>query len=198
MRLVLATKNEGKLKELRKLLQGLDYDVVSLADFPEIPEIVEDGDTFLSNARKKARTVCIATGFLALADDSGLVVDELNGEPGVISARYAGVQCDYAANNEKLLRKMSFVPCGRRGAAFVCTMVLASPDGREWDVEGRCEGEIAYEPKGHGGFGYDPLFFIPGEGRTMAELSMDKKNELSHRGKALRKIREILKNCLSG
>lgn len=196
MDIVLATRNRGKLEELRALLRGLPVRITSLADHPEVPEIVEDGATFLENARKKARSVMKATGQWALADDSGLEVDQLGGEPGVRSARYAGKNGDHPANNAKLLDEMRDIPAGRRQAAFVCTMVLASPNGREWDVEDRCEGEIGFDLKGSGGFGYDPLFYIPKFSRTMAELTMDEKNAISHRGKALRHMGQVLLEIL--
>lgn len=193
MKLVLATRNRGKLRELQALLGGLGAEVSSLADRPGMADIAEDGESFLDNARKKAREVGKALpGFWVLADDSGLVVEALGGAPGVISARYGGAPGDAAANNEKLLRAMEGVPDGRRAAAFVCCMVLKSPEGREWSVEGRCGGEILRSPRGSGGFGYDPLFSVPAEGRTMAELPMARKNEISHRGRALRHIRDIL------
>jgi len=197
MKLVLATRNEGKVRELRRMLEGLDVEVSSLADHPEVPEVVEDGETFLDNARKKARAVCEVTGRAALADDSGLVVEALGGEPGVRSARYAGRQGDHEANNRKLMREMEGVPDGERQAAFVCVMVLAIPGGEEYDVEGRCEGEIARELKGEGGFGFDPLFFVPSEGKTMAELPMERKNSISHRGQALRNICGILQRIIA-
>jgi XTP/dITP diphosphohydrolase len=196
MELILATRNEGKVRELGAMLSGLDVVVTSLADHPEIPEIVEDGQTFLENARKKARAVTEITGCMALADDSGLVVEVLGGVPGVNSARYAGKQGDYRANNEKLLKEMAEVPDGERAAAFVCTMVLARPGGEEWDVEGRCEGRIIREYRGSGGFGYDPLFYLSEEGLTMAELPMGRKNEISHRGRALAQMKAILIDLL--
>lgn len=196
MKLVLATRNRGKLEELKHLLKGLEIEVGSLGDHPEIGTIVEDGDTFLDNARKKARTVAAATGLWALADDSGLAVDALSGAPGVRSSRYAGRDGDATANNAKLLQAMRDVPAGKRQAAFVCCMVLAAPDGREWDVMERCEGEIGFEPRGNGGFGYDPLFFISSFGRTMAELTMNEKNAISHRGKALRHMKDVLLEVL--
>lgn len=196
MDLVLATRNEGKLSELSALLDGLPIRMSSLRDYPEISEIVEDGSTFLDNARKKAMAVLRATGKWALADDSGLEVAALGSRPGVKSARYASRQGDYAANNRKLLDEMRDIPEGRRGARFVCSMVLASPGGREWVAEGRCEGTIMRGLRGGGGFGYDPLFYIQGEGATMAELPMDVKNRISHRGLALAKIREILVEIL--
>lgn len=174
------------------MFSGLDIEITSLSDHPEIPEVIEDGATFLDNARKKARAVRDAGGLFSLADDSGLVVKALGGRPGVLSARYAGRQGDYAANNKKLIEEMRKVPDGERGAEFVCVMVLAAPDGREWNAEGRCEGVIIREARGRGGFGYDPLFLIPDKGKTMAELSPDEKNEISHRGRALGKMQKIL------
>jgi len=131
-----------------------------------------------------------------LADDSGLAVEALGGAPGVISARYAGMDGDHVANNKKLLQEMKDISQGKRQAAFICCMVLASPDGKEWDVEDRCEGEIAFELTGSGGFGYDPLFFVPQFGKTMAELTMDQKNSISHRGKALRHMKDVLLEIL--
>lgn len=196
MTLVLATRNSGKVAEMRHLLEGTGIEVESLADHPEVPEVVEDGDTFLANARKKAHAVAKATGCFALADDSGLAVEALGGEPGVHSARYAGGQGDAAANNEKLLREMAVIPDGKRQAAFVCTMVLASPDGREWTAEGRCEGEILRDLRGTQGFGFDPLFYVPAEAAAMAELPMGRKNAISHRGQAMRRMQEILVDIL--
>ncbi len=198
MKLVLATRNEGKVRELAHMLQGMGVELSSLADYPEIPEIVEDGDTFLANARKKAHAVCEITGLPALADDSGLVVEALGGAPGIHSARYAGTQGDYSANNEKLLSEMANVPDGERQAAFVCAMVLAIPGGEEYDVEGRCDGEIARDYRGAEGFGFDPLFHVPAEGKTMAELPMERKNAISHRGRALKNMKKILEGLLSG
>ncbi|MBU1903751.1 MAG: RdgB/HAM1 family non-canonical purine NTP pyrophosphatase, partial [Proteobacteria bacterium] len=159
--------------------------------------IIEDGQTFLENARIKARTVAQATGKWALGDDSGLVVAALNGEPGINSARYAGKQGDHAANNEKLLAEMKDVPQDKRQAYFTCTMVLISPDGKEWDIEEKCHGEIAYDYQGNQGFGFDPLFYLPEYQKTMAELPMSEKNKISHRGKALRHMKEILKRVWS-
>lgn len=190
--LVLATKNRGKLRELSELLAGAGLKITALDDHPEVPEIVEDGATFLENAAKKARTVAGVIKGWVLADDSGLVVEALGGEPGVHSARYAGSQGDTKANNAKLLSEMRGVPDDRRGAAFVCSMVLISPGGREWSVEGRCEGKIGMSPRGGGGFGFDPLFVVDGENLTMAELPPGKKNEISHRGRALRQIKDVL------
>ena len=194
--LIVATKNKGKLVEIAHLLEGLPFEVSSLLEYPEIKDINEDGRTFLENAQKKARTVAQATGKWSLADDSGLVVEALGGEPGINSARYAGAQGDYAANNKKLREAMKDVPEGNRQAYFICQMVLCSPDGREWDIEQRCEGQILRDFRGAGGFGYDPLFYLPNKGLTMAELSLEKKNKISHRGKALRHMKKILEGIL--
>ncbi len=196
MELVVATKNKGKLVEIMDLLKGLPIQVSSLLDYPEIGDIEEDGETFLDNARKKARFAVVKTGKWVLADDSGLVVEALGGEPGVKSARYAGKQGDHVANNKKLIEAMKDVPDGKRQAHFTCTMVLAAPDGREWDIEERCEGEIGRGLKGNEGFGFDPLFYIAQKKRTMAELPLKEKNEISHRGKALRHMRRILEGLI--
>ena len=194
--LIIATRNPGKVEEIRALLEGMPVKLTSLADHPGLPKTVEDGDTFLANAQKKAREVARATGQWVLADDSGLAVEALDGAPGVISARYAGTDGDHAANNSKLLEDLRDVPSGGRQAAFVCCMVLIAPDGKEWDVEDRCEGEIALELIGAGGFGYDPLFFVSQFGKTMAELTMEQKNSISHRGKALRHMKDVLLEIL--
>ncbi|MFH1874943.1 MAG: XTP/dITP diphosphatase [Pseudomonadota bacterium] len=198
MDLIIATKNKGKLEEIKDLLQDLDINLTSLLDYPDLPEIIEDGQTFLENARIKASAISQATGKWALGDDSGLVVAALNGEPGINSARYAGSQADHAANNEKLLKEMKDVPKDKRQAYFICTMVLISPDGKQWDIEEKCHGEIAYDYRGTKGFGFDPLFYLPDYGQTMAELPMKEKNKISHRGKALRHMKEILKRVWSG
>lgn len=196
MKLVLATRNAGKIAEIKHLLEGADIELDSLLDHSDVADVVEDGETFIDNARKKAHAAARAFNAFALADDSGLVVKALGGEPGVKSARYAGGQGDYRANNEKLLHEMDAVPDGRRQAAFVCVIVLAAPDGREWVAEGRCEGEIIREYRGSNGFGFDPLFYLPGENATMAELPMDRKNAISHRGRALSQMKKILVEIL--
>ncbi|MFH1654757.1 MAG: XTP/dITP diphosphatase [Pseudomonadota bacterium] len=196
MELILATKNKHKVEELKKLFDDADLKMFSLLDLPNIPDVVEDGKTFLENARKKAREIAAFTGKMTLADDTGLAVDALGGAPGVYSARYSGRDKDYQANNQKLLEEMKKIPDEKRQAAFFCVMVLITPDGKEFDVEGRCEGLILRELKGDSGFGYDPLFFIPHLNKTLAELTMDEKNKISHRGNALRKIREIIRDRL--
>jgi XTP/dITP diphosphohydrolase len=189
-RVVLATRNQGKIAELRALLSGLRVEVLGLGDFPDIGETAETGVTFLENARLKAQAVCRTTGLPSLADDSGLCVDALDGAPGVHSARYAGEQATDAANNAKLLAAMAQVPEDRRTCRFVCAMVAAAPDGRELTAQGVWEGRLAAAPAGQAGFGYDPLFLDPALGRTAAELSPDEKNARSHRAKALAALAE--------
>ncbi|MBE9537058.1 MAG: XTP/dITP diphosphatase [Proteobacteria bacterium] len=187
---LLATRNKGKVKEFQSLLDGLGLTFRTLDDFPNTAEVREDGTSFEANAIKKASEYSKATGMIAIADDSGLVVDALDGGPGVYSSRYAGDAADDDDNNEKLILAMKGFPKGRRGAAFVCVVAAARPDGSTITSEGRCEGEIISSKKGGGGFGYDPLFYIPGFGCTMAELASDKKNEISHRGKAVKKFKD--------
>ena len=175
-----------------------DYDISlsSLFDYPEIVDVVEDGVTFQENALKKARTIWNLKKKWVLADDSGLVVDALGGAPGIYSSRYGGREKDYAGNNEKLLSEMKGVPDGERQAAFVSVMALIDPDGKETVVEGRTEGVITRDLQGREGFGYDPLFFIPEKGCTMAELPMDEKNAISHRGRALVQVKQVLLDIL--
>ncbi|MBA2132639.1 XTP/dITP diphosphatase [Capillibacterium thermochitinicola] len=191
-RLVLASRNKGKLKELKMLLAGLPWAISSLADFPEVPEVEEDGTTFRENALKKATFVAKHLQMWALADDSGLEVDYLNGAPGVYSARFAGVHGDDAKNNEKLLALLAGVPWAQRTARFRCALAFVSPEGVAWTTEGTCEGFIALAPKGEGGFGYDPLFYLPEYDRTMAELPEEEKNRISHRAVAMRQFRDYL------
>lgn len=190
--LIVATRNAGKLKEIGRLLADHGIRVRGLAEFPEIPEIVEDGATFADNAIKKAQTVMLATGRPCLADDSGLVVAALDGEPGVYSARYAGPDADDAANNHKLLTALHDVPRDRRQAAFCCVMALCRPGTEPRLFEGRIEGEILHEPRGTGGFGYDPLFQPADHSLTMAELPLAEKNRISHRGQALRRLLAVI------
>jgi len=186
--LVVATRNAGKLREIRHLLAGEGIAVLGLEAFPDLPEVVEDGDSFAANARKKAETIAQLTGRPCLADDSGLVVDALHGAPGVNSARYAGVQGDDAANNARLLQALAEVPDSQRQAAFCCVMALCRPGKETTLFEGRVTGRILPAPRGDGGFGYDPLFLVDGCERTMAELPLTEKNRLSHRGQALRQV----------
>jgi len=197
LRIVVATGNRGKLKELNTLLDPLGVEVRSMADYPDLPEVIEDGETFAENAIKKARAVSAATGEIALADDSGLEVDFLEGAPGVHSARFAGEEKNDRANNEKLLRLLEGVPADRRGARFKCVVALSLSDGQIFTAEGSCEGVIGTAPRGEEGFGYDPLFIVPDLGKTFAELDMDTKNSISHRGKAFRLAREIIEGLVA-
>jgi XTP/dITP diphosphohydrolase len=193
--LVLATRNKGKTEEIRALLKGHPVELKNLDDFGPIPEVVEDGETFDDNAYKKASFTARVLGFPAIADDSGLVVEALNGEPGVYSARYAGEDADDAANNAKLLEQMAGVT--DRRAAFQCVISIAVPTGAALTYEGRCDGVIAEAPSGEGGFGYDPLFYCPDKEKTFAELTMEEKGELSHRGRALKEVADELDKILS-
>lgn len=190
--LIIATTNPGKFIEIREALKDLPVKLLSLRDLPGAPTVVEDAETFEGNARKKAREIARWSGKTTLADDSGLVVEALGGRPGVHSARYAGDGATDEDNRQKLLRKMRDVPEGKRGAAFVCALIVVTPEGQEFFVEGRCEGLIAFEPRGENGFGYDPLFLVPSLNQTTAELSLEEKNKVSHRGQALRRLKEIL------
>ena len=174
-RLVLASKNKGKLRELETMLAGSSWELCSVADFPELPPVVEDGQTFRENAVKKALTVAEILKEWTLADDSGLEVDALGGAPGVYSARFAGEPGDDRKNNEKLLRLLAGVPSEQRTARFRCVLALASPEGEIWTTERTCEGLIGLAPRGDQGFGYDPLFYLPELGVTMAELPEERK-----------------------
>lgn len=191
MDIVLATHNKNKLREMQALLADAGVRVLSLSDIGFSEEIVEDGDTFEANARIKARTIS-SLGYIAAADDSGLCVDFLDGAPGIYSARFAGEKCDDDKNNALLLEKLSGVPDEKRTAHFISTIVLSFPDGREIIAEGRVNGTIIREKRGCDGFGYDPLFFIPEFGKTFAELSGDEKNAISHRGIAMRELKQKL------
>lgn len=192
MQLVLATRNKGKLRELTDLLAPYGFEVLSLDSFPELGEIVEDGATFQENAIIKAAAVAKHTGLLALADDSGLEVDALDGAPGVYSSRFAGEGKDDLANNRKLLELLAGLPPERRTARFQCVVAIAWPDGSLRTSTGTCEGIIAGSPRGEGGFGYDPLFYVPEYGKTFAELDAAVKNKISHRAKALAGAVDIL------
>jgi XTP/dITP diphosphohydrolase len=188
MEIVVATRNAGKLREIIRLLAETSIKVSGLEDFPEVPEIEEDGETFAANARKKAEVVARLTGRLALADDSGLEVQSLGGLPGVRSARFAGEGAGDEANNRKLLEALAGIPLSDRRGAFVCSMVLCHPDGECYDFTGRLTGLVIESPRGTGGFGYDPLFLVPEFGKTLAELPLEIKNRISHRGQALRQV----------
>ena len=192
-KLVFATGNEGKMREVRLILQDLGFPVLSMKEAGVSLDIEENGTTFAENAMIKARAVWEKTGGIVLADDSGLVVDYLGGEPGVYSARYMGEHTDYHTKNASLIKRLEGVPDEKRTARFVCAIAAAFPDGRVETVRETMEGRIGYEEKGENGFGYDPIFFLPEYGCTSAELPMEEKNKISHRGKALQAIKEDLR-----
>lgn len=190
--LVLATRNRHKGEELSALLGDLDVRIRTLAEFPDAPEVVEDGATCEANAVKKAVTIARATGLPAVADDTGLEVDALGGRPGVFAARYAGEGATYEDNCRKLLQEMKGVPRERRTARFITVAALAHSNGRVDVAQGTLEGVIAEESSGTSGFGYDPVFFVPAIGKTLAQLSAEEKNRISHRAKAFARMRETL------
>lgn len=189
--ILIATGNQGKASEFQLMFNKLGYGVETLKDYPELPEVVEDGDTFRANAYKKAKEIADATGKLVLADDSGLIIDALDGEPGVYSARYAGEPKNDVRNYEKVLEKLKGVPKEERTARFHTTLALVEEGRDPLFVEGNVEGYITEEPHGENGFGYDPIFYVPSEEKTMAELTEDEKNELSHRAVALKKLETV-------
>ena len=192
MKVVLATKNAGKAKEIGRMLEGSGVEIISLEGFPEVELPPETGKTMKENALLKARAAAGATGLPALADDSGLEVDFLGGAPGVYSARYSGEKATDEENRKKLLRELEGVPAGRRAARFRCAIALVGFDAEEHLFEGVFEGLIAEAPRGTGGFGYDPVFFVPEAGRTAAELAPDEKNRISHRARALDALKAFL------
>ncbi|HZH62923.1 MAG TPA: XTP/dITP diphosphatase [Metabacillus sp.] len=191
--IIIATKNKGKAREFEAILAPLGYQVQSLLDFPGSIDVEETGQTFQENAILKAEAISKEYQLMTIADDSGLEIDYLNGEPGVFSARYAGPEKDDQANIDKVLEKLENVVMGQRQARFVCALAISIPGKQTQTVIGTCEGYIAKEKKGHGGFGYDPIFCIDDAGKTMAELSKEDKNKISHRANAIMKIKELLK-----
>lgn len=193
MKVLLATQNRGKVKELQDLLLAEDIEVLSLGDLGEWEDVEETGATFADNAAVKARIAAQRTGLVSLADDSGLEVDALQGAPGVYSARYAGEPKDDDRNNDKLLQELEGVPEEQRTGRFRCALVIACPNGEEYLTEGTVEGRILNERRGKEGFGYDPLFYLPDFGRTMAQLNLSQKNKISHRAQAFRQAVPILK-----
>jgi XTP/dITP diphosphohydrolase len=193
--LVLATRNSGKVKEFQKILQDFPVEIRCLNDFGPIPEVEEDGKTFDDNAYKKALFTAKVLGLPAIADDSGLVVEVLSGAPGVRSARYAGENASDRDNIDKLLKEMEGKT--NRKAAFECVLSIAVPSGPALTYEGRCEGEITTSPRGEKGFGYDPVFYYPPYGKTFAEISMDEKNKVSHRGRALQEFAQEFAKVLT-
>lgn len=190
-----ATGNAHKLEELQHALQAAFGAVTlrGLRDFPELPEPVEDGDSLEANALIKARALHRHAGGLCVADDTGLIVDALGGAPGVFSARWAGEGCSYSDNVEKLCREIAPIPVDQRQARFETVLALIEADGRETLLSGCCHGQILDHPRGASGFGYDPVFLVPGLGRSFAELSLDEKNAISHRGRAVRELISWLK-----
>ena len=196
MEIIVASRNAGKIEELTKLLSPLEIKTLSLDDFQEIKEVEEDGETYRENAIKKVQAVVKATGKMALADDSGLEVNALQGRPGIKSARFAGEGATDHEKNLKLLRLMENVPDDERGATFVCHVAIAGPGGLLKVVEGSCRGTIIREPRGGGGFGYDPLFIPFGYNQTFAELFPEVKNRISHRGRALEKAALFLEGYI--
>lgn len=191
-KIVFATSNEGKMREIRELLKDLGMEILSMKEAGVRIDIEEDGATFEANALIKARAVWEQTGGIVLADDSGLEVDALNKEPGVYSARYMGEKTSYEIKNWNLIHRLNGVADEKRSARFVCVIAAVLPDGRTLSVRDTMEGRIAYEPAGEEGFGYDPILFLPGLGKTSAEISMEAKNKISHRGKALRAMKACL------
>ena len=196
-KLLLATNNEGKAREYRSLLEGVPFELVTPAEVGISTEVAEVGKSFEENARLKATTLAAESGLLSLADDSGLEVEALGGEPGMLSARYAGEGASDEDRVSYLLTKLEGVPQEKRTARFRCVIAIATPEGGVELCSGECDGVIAFEPVGEGGFGYDPIFYLPEMKKTMAELSPETKNRISHRGRAAAKARELLKEKYS-
>lgn len=195
-RIIFATGNAGKMKEIRLILGDLGCEILSMKEAGADPEIVEDGMTFAENAEIKAKAVWACTGDIVLADDSGLEVDYIGGEPGVYSARYMGEDTSYEIKNRNLIERLKDAPEDERTARFVCNIAAVMPDGRVLHTEATMEGVIAHEPAGSGGFGYDPILMIPEYGVTSAELTIDQKNRISHRGKALEAMKGEIRKVL--
>ena len=192
-KIIFATGNAGKMKEIREILQDMNMEILSMKEAGIEADIIEDGKTFEENAMIKAEAISKMTGEIVLADDSGLEIDYLNKEPGIYSARYMGEDTSYHIKNASLIERLNGVPDEKRTARFVCAVAAAFPDGSVKTVRGTMEGRIGYEEKGENGFGYDPIFYLPEYGCTSAELSGEEKNKISHRGKALRAIKDELK-----
>lgn len=194
-KIVLATRNQNKQREMQQLLNDIGWEVLSLKDFPGCPEVIEDGETFLANAQKKAVEVSTHCGVYALADDSGLVVDALNGAPGVYSARYArGEESTDEENNARVLKELEGLSQEKRTARFVCAAVLTDGNNVLYSTEQTVEGLIQTELSGEGGFGYDPLFYYPPYNKTLAQATAEEKNAISHRGKSMRDVANFLKS----
>jgi XTP/dITP diphosphohydrolase len=196
MKLLIATHNRGKLTEYQEIFGDLDVELLTLDDVGITEDVEETGTTFLENAELKAKAYAEASGLLTLADDSGLEVDALGGEPGVYSKRYAGEDKSDADRNVYLLAKLANVPQAERGARFRCVIVIADDKGNLWNADGTCEGEIGFEPRGTNGFGYDPVFVVRERGVHLAELTSEEKNKISHRGHAAEHARPILEKLI--
>ncbi|MBQ6386841.1 MAG: RdgB/HAM1 family non-canonical purine NTP pyrophosphatase [Lachnospiraceae bacterium] len=196
MRIVFATGNQHKLEEIRAILPPPGFEILSMKEAGVSAEIVEDGKTFEENALIKARAVSKLTGEITMADDSGLVVDALGGAPGIYSSRWMGEDTSYRVKNAEIIKRLSGLTGKERSARFICAIACVFPDGRELTAEGVYEGQIGYEEKGSNGFGYDPIFYVPEKGRYSAELSPEEKNAISHRGSALRAMRDRLRGEL--
>jgi XTP/dITP diphosphohydrolase len=192
LELLVATKNKKKLEEIKEILKGLNLKILSLADYPKVPRIIENGKTFRENAVKKAVKIARFTGKLALGEDSGLCVDALKGKPGVYSSRFAGKDKSDRKNNLKLLKLLEDLPLSKRKAYYYCVVALADKEGLIGVAEGKCSGFIGFSLKGHFGFGYDPLFIIPKYKKTFAQLGPSIKHRMSHRFLALKKVKSIL------
>ena len=196
-KLLLATKNQAKAQEYLLLLQGLPFEMTNLAEQGIETEVSETGETMEQNATLKAQAYASLGNLLALADDSGLEVDALGGEPGALSARYAGANASDEDRIERLLKRLEGIPWEGRNARFRCVIAIASPGGEVEVCHGECQGIITFNAKGENGFGYDPVFYLPEQGKTMAELSMEEKNEISHRGVAARRARQVLERHIA-
>lgn len=196
MKIIFATKNAGKVKELKLMLEELDAEVVTMTEAGIDIDVVEDGETFEDNAIKKAKEIMQVSGCIVLSDDSGLEVDYLNKQPGVYSARFMGEGTSYDIKNQKILEMLRDVPDEKRTARFVSVIAAAFPDGRTVTTRGTIEGIIAHEAKGENGFGYDPIFYVPELGMHTAQMDIEQKNRISHRGKALREMKEKLKGMI--
>lgn len=191
-KMIFATGNENKMVEIREILGDLPLEIQSMKEAGVYTDVVENGITFEENALIKARAICKLAGQMVLADDSGLEIDYLNKEPGIYSARYMGEDTSYRIKNQNLMDRLSGVPDEKRTARFVCAIAAAFPDGREYVVRGTIEGRIGYEERGENGFGYDPIFYLPDRDVSTAQLSREEKNSISHRGNALKKMKELL------
>ena len=196
-KIVFATGNQGKLREVKKILADLNVDIVSMKEEGIQIDVDENGATFAENAQIKATAIGAHTDAIVLADDSGLVIDALNGEPGIYSARYMGEDTSYRIKNQNLIDRLEGVPDEKRTARFVCAIAAALPDGTVLHTEGTIEGIIGYEERGENGFGYDPIFYVPKLGKTTAELTDDEKNAISHRGSALEKMKVLLQEYIN-